>query len=525
MSYTKLNRSAATLTKNRTEGSVSPFSGMCVTCVDGCIGMCEIGKSAYRGAEVLYPQPFGIITAASEKDYPVDLSHFTVLGTAVGAHGVPADSDHATFEKVDVEAKIGVNKDIKLKVPFIVPGMGSTNVAKQNWHGLAIGVAISGGILTIGENVCAMDEGSVIENGRVLSSPDMENRVKWFQQWSGGYGDVVVQSNVEDTRLKVQEYVIEKLGVETVELKWGQGAKDIGGEVKIKNLSKAQELKRRGYIVLPDPEDPNVIKAFEKGAFKEFERHSRLGMVEFDSFMARVAELKAAGAKRVFLKTGAYRPADLARAVKYASKAKLDLLTVDGAGGGTGMSPWRMMNEWGVPSVELWSLTYKYCKKLDEKGEFVPDICFAGGITFEDQIYKALALGAPYVKAIGMARGPLASAMVGKTIGKRINEDQIPVYVERFGSKKEEIFVTASELKHEYGDRFDDIPTGALGVTGYFTRLNQGLRQLMAGNRKFNLSLIERNDIASLTREAADISGIPYVTEIDKEEVEEILNS
>jgi glutamate synthase domain-containing protein 2 len=403
--------------------------------------------------------------------------------------------------------------------------MGSTNVAKQNWKGLAIGVAISGGILTIGENVCAMDEESVIENGRVVRSPDMENRVKLFQEWSDGYGDVVVQSNVEDTRLKVQEYVIEKLGVETVELKWGQGAKDIGGEVKIKKLTKAQELKRRGYIVLPDPEDPRVIKAFERGAFKEFERHSRLGMVEFDSFMARAEELRAAGAKRVFLKTGAYRPADLARAVKYASKAKLDLLTVDGAGGGTGMSPWRMMNEWGVPSVELWSLTYEYCKKLDEKGEFVPDICFAGGITLEDQIYKALALGAPYVKAVGMARGPLASAMVGKTIGKRIAEDQIPVYIERFGSKKEEIFVTASDLKNEYGDRFEEIPTGALGVTGYFTRLNQGLRQFMAGNRKFNLSLIERNDMASLTREAADISGIPYVMDVDKEEVEEILNS
>jgi glutamate synthase domain-containing protein 2 len=238
-----------------------------------------------------------------------------------------------------------------------------------------------------------------------------------------------------------------------------------------------------------------------------------------------VEELRAAGAKRVFLKTGAYRPADLARAVKYASIAKLDLLTVDGAGGGTGMSPWRMMNEWGVPSVELWSLTYEYCRKLDEKGEFVPDICFAGGITFEDQIYKALALGAPYVKAIGMARGPMAAAMVGKTIGKRIAEDQIPVYVERFGSKIEEIFVTASDLKNEYGDRFEEIPPGALGVTGYFTRLNQGLRQLMAGNRKFNLSYIERDDLASLTREAADISKIPYVMDVDKEEVEDILNS
>jgi len=40
--FTRLNRSAATLTKNRTEGSISPFSGMCVTCVDGCIGICFV---------------------------------------------------------------------------------------------------------------------------------------------------------------------------------------------------------------------------------------------------------------------------------------------------------------------------------------------------------------------------------------------------------------------------------------------------------------------------------------------------
>ena len=525
MSYTKLNRSAATLTKNRTEGSVSPFSGMCVTCVDGCIGMCEIGKSAYRGPEVLYPQPFGIITAASEKEYPVDLSHFTILGTAAGAHGVAADSDVATFEKVDVETAIGVDKSIKLKLPFIIPGMGSTNVAKQNWEGLAKGAAISGAILTVGENVCAMDDESVIKDGRIVRSPDMENRIGFYKEWQDGYGTVAVQANVEDTRLGVQEYVIEKLGVEAVELKWGQGAKDIGGEVKIKSLKKAQDLYKRGYIVLPNPEDPSVIQAFERGSFKEFERHSRLGMVEEETFMARVEELRKAGAKYVFLKTGAYRPADLARAVKFASKAKLDLLTVDGAGGGTGMSPWRMMNEWGIPSVEIWSLLYQYLRKLDGKGEFIPDVCAAGGITFEDQIYKVLALGAPYFKAVGMARAPLAAAMVGKTIGKRIKEDQIPVYVERFGNKVEEIFVTATELKNKYGDKFETLPTGALGVHGYFKRLNQGLRQLMAGNRKFKLEYIMRDDIAALTQEAANISGISYVTDVDKEEVEKILNS
>ncbi len=524
MAFTRLNRSAATLTKNRTEGSISPFSGMCVTCVDGCIGMCEIGKSAYRGAEVLYPQPFGIITAASEKEYPVDLSHFSIMGTAVGAYGVEADSDKATFEKVTIETRVGRDKGIKLRVPIVLGGMGSTNVAKQNWEGLAGGAALSGTILTVGENVCAMDEESVIKNGRIVRSPDMETRVGLYKKWQeDGYGAVVVQANVEDTRLGVQEYAINKLGVEIVELKWGQGAKDIGGEVKIKSLAKAQELKKRGYIVLPDPEDPNVIQAFEKGSFKEFERHSRLGMVEEESFMKRVEELRRAGAKYVFLKTGAYRPADLARAVKFASKAKIDVLTVDGAGGGTGMSPWRMMNEWGIPSVEIWSLTWNFADQLAKQGEYLPDIVFAGGVTFEDQIFKALALGAPYVKAVGMARGPMAAAMVGKTIGKRIIEGQIPVYVERFGSSVEEIFVTAPELKRKYKERFNEIPPGAIGLYTYFKRLSQGLRQLMAGNRKFSLSYISRDDIAALTKEAADISGIPFITDVDKDEVQKIL--
>ncbi len=47
----------------------------------------------------------------------------------------------------------------------------------------------------------------------------------------------------------------------------------------------------------------------------------------------------------------------------------------------------------------------------------------------------------------------------------------------------------------------------------------------MAGNRKFTLEYIQRDDIASLTHDAANISGISYVTDVDKEEVEAILNS
>ncbi len=500
---------------------------MCVTCVDGCIGMCEIGKSAYRGHEVIYPQPFGVITTASEKVYPVDYSHFNIMGTAVGAHGIEADSDKAIFPNVDLEVKFGHDKGIKFRYPWIIPGIGSTNVAKNNWEGLAIGSALAGTGLTIGENVAGMDMEAEIKNGKVVDTVDLKNRVKLYKDHMiDGYGAVIVQANVEDTRLGVQEYAIEKLGVEIVELKWGQGAKNIGGEVKINNLKKAQELYKRGYVVLPNPTDPKVIEAFEKGAFKEFERHSRVGMVSEEGFAQRVQELRKAGAKYIFLKTGAYGPADLARAVIFATKYGCDLLTVDGAGGGTGMSPWRMMNEWGVPPVELHSMLYQYVKKLSDKGMKVPAIGVAGGFTFEDQIFKGLAMGAPFVKLVGMARSPIAAAMVGKTIGRLIDENQVPVYVERFGSRKEEVFVTAHDLKHMLGaEEYDKIPTGAIGLYTYYERLAQGLRQLMTGARKFKLEYIERKDIAALTKEAAEISGIQYILDVDKEEVDQLFKT
>jgi glutamate synthase domain-containing protein 2 len=524
MTLTRYNATAATLTKNRTAGDWCPVSGMCVTCVEGCIGMCEIGKSAYRGHEVIYPQPFGIITTASQKAYPVDLSHFNIMGTAAGAVGIEADSDRAIFPNVSLATKLGQDKGIKLRLPLIIPGLGSTNIAKQNWEGLAIGAALTGTILTIGENVCGMDDDSKIEKGKIVHSPDLERRVKLYQQWQrDDYGAIVVQANVEDGRLGVLEYAIEKLGVNAVELKWGQGAKDIGGEVKIKSLEKAQLLKKRGYIVLPDPLDPATIEEFKNGVFTEFERHSRVGMVTEEGFLETVTQLRKAGAKHVSLKTGAYRPADLARAVKFSSRAKIDYITVDAAGGGTGMSPWRMMNEWGVPGIELWSLLNKYCSRLAQKGEYVPDIVLAGGFVLEDQIFKGLALCAPYVKAIGMARAPLAAAMVGKTLGESITSGQLPVYLQRFGKTREAIFVTAEGLKREYGKDYERIPTSAIGLYTYYERLAQGLRQLMAGGRKFAVKFLDRSDIVALTPEAAAISGISYVMEADREEAEKIL--
>ncbi len=521
MSFSKMNASPATMTRNRV--SPSPLSGICVTCLDGCPGPCEVGRSALRGREVIYPQPFGKITAGSEKDYPVDFSHFNIQGSCVGAQGVEADSDRATFPAVDVTTEVGAQNKIRLDVPFFTGALGSTEIARIHWEGMAIAAAICGTIVVVGENVCGMDPQAEIKKGKVVKSPELERRVKTFQQWSNGSGTILVQFNVEDGRLGVPEYAIEKLGVEAIEAKWGQGAKNIGGEVKLPSLERALQLKGRGYIVLPDPEDPVVQKAFKSGAFKEFERHSRLGMVEEEGFYKTVEHLRQVGAKYVTLKTGSYRPVDLARAVKFSSNAKIDLLTVDGSGGGTGMSPWRMMNEWGIPTVHLECLLYNFLKELESQGAFIPSCAMAGGISLEDQIFKAIALAAPFIKAICMGRATMTAAMVGNTVGEMIKKGKVPQELQKYGDKVDQIFIGAARLKEKYGKDFKNIPASAIGMYTFYDRLTAGLQQFMAGARKFSLKHITRNDLFALTRDAADVSGIPFVMDADKEAALKIL--
>ena len=87
-------------TENRST-SIAPQSGLCTRCMDGCKGSCDVWKASFRGRELLYPGPFGTLTAGADKDYPVDYSHLNIMGYALGAEGlpegVPADPDHATF--------------------------------------------------------------------------------------------------------------------------------------------------------------------------------------------------------------------------------------------------------------------------------------------------------------------------------------------------------------------------------------------------------------------------------------------
>ena len=521
------NANEALETKNRSR-DVAPQSGICSRCLDGCKGNCDLFKATFRGRELLYPGPFGNVTAGADKDYPVDYSHLNIMGYALGAKGVAPDPDAATFPTVSTETEYGVANKVKMKVPIFTGALGSTEIARRNWEHFAIGAAISGITLVCGENVCGIDpELEIGSHGKVVKSPEMDRRVKEYRRYHEGYGDILVQMNVEDTRNGVAEYVIENLDVETIELKWGQGAKCIGGEIKVNSLDRALELKKRGYIVTPDPEDPAHQAAFKAGPLKQFERHSRLGFIDQEGFMNEVERIRGLGAKRITLKTGAYPMRELAMAIRWSSDADIDLLTIDGAPGGTGMSPWRMMTEWGIPSIYLHSMAYELCQRLALKGRRVPDIAFAGGFSSEDHVFKALALGAPHCKAICMGRALMIPGMVGKNAEMWLNGKAggLPSTVSKFGFSKEEIFMNYEVLKEKYGSEVEVFPLGAIGIYNVTDKIKVGLQQLMAGSRSWGVEHIGREDIFSLTKECAEITGIPYVMDAYREQALEIIDA
>ncbi|MCK9216938.1 MAG: glutamate synthase-related protein, partial [Firmicutes bacterium] len=225
----------------------------------------------------------------------------------------------------------------------------------------------------------------------------------------------------------------------------------------------------------------------------------------------RISHLRQLGIKRIFFKMAAFDPADMIRVLKIASVNKIDLVTFDGAGGGSGNSPCKMMNEWSWPTVYMESILYDILNEMKSKGYFLPKIAVAGGFVMEDSIFKGLSLGAPYISIIALGRSAMSAAMSGKTVGELIAKGKIPKDLQKYGNTVSEIFRDVRELKDIYGDKAESIPTGTIGVFTYVNRVSVGLQQLMALNRKFSLNKIDRTDIIALTREAGDISGISTI--------------
>ena len=525
-------------------------SGLCTLCDSACKGKCETWLSCLEGRKMLYPRRFSHSTSGASNITSVGIGYHAIRiqGYAYGSKGMPDslsdDPDDCIFTNVNIETQFGNEIKTKCRIPIMTGALGSTFIAAKYWPSFAVGAALTGIPIVVGENVVGVDKESELHKGRILKAPELERRIEYFMRYYDGYGAIIIQMNVEDTRNGVAEFLIDKYGNDIIiELKWGQGAKDIGGEIQVSSLEYAQFLKDRGYIVDPDPYDPKVIKGYEHRSVTSFARHSRLGSTNKqttdqvrDDFMNSIAYLRKLGFKRISLKTGAYGMENLAMAIRYAADAKLDLLTIDGAGGGTGMSPWNMMQHWGVPSLPLHAKAYEYCTILEEQGIKVPDISFAGGFAREDHLFKALSLGAPYTKMVCLGRAPMIAGFLGSNIEATFHPDRkaelnghwenLPPSVAEYGKYPEEIFSEWETIQKKVGaDEMKNIPFGAIAMAGYADKLAGGLQQFMAGARKFNLESLSRNDLITANRETEEITHIPFMTEALDEKAKAILRS
>lgn len=530
-------------------------SSLCTLCRADCKGKCETWLSSLVGRKLLYPRSFGMVTAGANNTTHVGVSYnsLRIQGYAYGSHGLAkglsSDPDDCIFPNVSLETEFGYAKKTKARIPLMTGALGSTFIAEKYWDSFAIGGALVGIPVVIGENVVGVDLKSKIgkgkaRKGKIKTSPELERRINTYLRYYDGYGAIIVQLNVEDTRNGVAEFVADKYGNKCIiELKWGQGAKNIGGEIQVTSLDYALFLKERGYIVDPDPTKKQVQQAFKEGAIKSFARHSRLGGTNLDTveqvredFMGSVDYLRRIGFERITLKTGSYGMEELAMAIKFATDAKCDLLTMDGSGGGTGMSPWNMMQSWGVPSIFLHAKAYEYADILAAKGEKVVDLSFAGGFALEDHIFKALALGAPFTKLICMGRAIMIPGFVGTNIEGALNPerkdqifgnwDTLPKTVKDIGSKAEEIFASYFDLQKKVGKKeMKNIPYGAIAFFTMADKLACGLQQLMAGARKFSMDQIARTDLFSGNRETEQETGIPHVSDVNDETAKKILNA
>ena len=523
-------------------------SGLCTLCRADCQGKCEAWLSCMKGRKLLYPRDFGTITAGSSNTTHIGANYNSlringyVYGSNGLAKGLSNDPDDCIFPNVNIEGEFGKKEKTKFRIPMMTGALGSTFIAAKYWESFAVGAALVGFPIVVGENVAGIDRDAVIENGKISKAPELDRRIDTYLKYFDGYGAIIVQMNVEDTRNGVAEYIADKYGDKVVmELKWGQGAKDIGGEIQVTDIDYALFLKKRGYVVDPNPELPEVQEAFKHGAIKSFARHSRLGYTDisntdavYKSFVKAVKHLRSLGFKRITLKTGSYGMEALAMSIKLATDTQLELLTIDGSGGGTGMSPWNMMETWGVPSIHLHSKAYEYASILAAQGKDVVDLSFAGGFAREDHIFKALSLGAPYTKLVCMGRGLMIPGYLGANIEGVLypdrreklngNWDKLPKAVLENGEKAEEIFAGYYDIQKKIGaDEMKNIPFGAIAAWTAADKLAAGLQQLMAGARKFSLDQITRDDIWSANREVEEVTGITYITEAQDESAKKIL--
>ncbi len=335
--------------------------GICSICVMDLL--CEIGKRAKTG-DTLYPSPYGFQFGA-EKMLP-NLEDIQIIPELYG--------NEVQFPTVNTETKLG---GFKVRVPISVAAMGSTQAAALKAVGLSKGAAESGIPLVIGENML-----------QTHGKKGVAERVNAYLDNYKKYGAILVQGNGVDIKSGIFE-VGKELGVHGIEIKLGQGAKQgLGGEIKFKGEDLADKYRKLGYHIVKNNDGT-------------YQRHTPPGSLvneDLRNLMIKYAEFGIPIWAKISVGKGILKLIEFIDQIKKEQGIPFECLTVDGFGGGTGMSPWLIMNETTVPSGSLFA-------GLEKKPKF--DIMLAGGYNSGTDAAKGMMMGA---NGISMGRPFLIAA-------------------------------------------------------------------------------------------------------------------
>jgi hypothetical protein len=456
-------------------------------------------------------------------DGQVDYSQLSIHGWSARENR----TDAHVSPTADVETQYGWDEKTALAMPILIE-LGATADATasgrrrrqdadetQRWEHVAIGAALAGVSVSCRPEVwrglpVAPDTGTM----------PVARIVEAFDRYGRARGELLVQVGDDDVRRGVPEYLIQKHRLRTIELTWGRDAGDNGDPLRIGSLEEALACQQQGYTVVPDPSNPIVQECFADGLLAGFERHGRLGLLDEQGFLATCERLRGLGFRRIALRAGVGGLRELALILKWSSRARIDLVTLEGTGRVPEPYPIFLPFNSPSPDLHLHAAAAQFAARLAAKGERVPDLALAGSFHSEEDLFKALALGAPFVRAVQMEG--IGSGVCPSSSSSRIAAH--PELNNRFGEQLDAFYGCREKVAELVGSReMGGVPMAAVSVLARVQRLADGLRRIMAAARCFNVAGIGRSSLASLTRSCAEVTGIPCAADAYRAEAEAIL--
>lgn len=346
------------------------------------------------------------------------------------------------FYQKEIKTSITIGKlskkPINLKIPIIIGGMSFGALSKEAKIALAKASTLAGTVANTGE-------GGMLEEERKYAS----NLI--FQYSTGRFG--ATKESLKNS--------------DAIEIKIGQGAKPgIGGMLSGKKVT----------LEISQIRNKKVGESIFSPAF-----HSDIKTIQ--DLAKKIDWLrKESGGVPIIIKLGA---GQVEKDILFATKANPDIIALDGAEGGTGVSSSVALNNIGTPTLSALVRARKTLDKENAKQE----LWIGGGLNTGADFAKALALGADAV-FVGF---PLLIAM-----------GCIYCRLCHLGNCPKGIATQDPELRKAL-----NIEKASNDIASYLKTCAEEIKIITAAIGKSNSKDLSRSDLRSLTLLTNKITGIP----------------